>query len=83
MALLHRLSDTGWQRMTAWVYGMGLCALFLVSTVFHIVTWKKSHMRSGESRLLFWRAAVASCDTCVCVCVCMCAQVYGTLFPHV
>lgn len=47
MALLHRLSDNGWERITAWVYGMGLCALFLVSTVFHIITWKKSHMRWG------------------------------------
>ncbi|XP_044036837.1 monocyte to macrophage differentiation factor isoform X2 [Siniperca chuatsi] len=48
MALLHRLSDNGWEKITAWVYGMGLCALFLVSTVFHIITWKKSHMRSVE-----------------------------------
>ncbi|KAG8006520.1 Monocyte to macrophage differentiation factor, partial [Nibea albiflora] len=48
MALLHRLSDNGWERITAWVYGVGLCALFLVSTVFHIITWKKSHMRSVE-----------------------------------
>uniref|UniRef100_A0A8C2WFU2 Monocyte to macrophage differentiation-associated n=1 Tax=Cyclopterus lumpus TaxID=8103 RepID=A0A8C2WFU2_CYCLU len=48
MALLHRLSDSGWERITAWVYGVGLCALFLVSTVFHIITWKRSHMRSME-----------------------------------
>ncbi|XP_018589901.1 monocyte to macrophage differentiation factor isoform X5 [Scleropages formosus] len=48
MALLHRLSDNGWEKITAWVYGMGLCALFLVSTVFHIVSWKKSHMRAVE-----------------------------------
>ncbi|TRY95740.1 hypothetical protein DNTS_022137 [Danionella cerebrum] len=48
MALLHRLSDDRWQRITAWVYGMGLIALFLVSTVFHIITWKKSHMRTME-----------------------------------
>ncbi|XP_062342635.1 monocyte to macrophage differentiation factor isoform X4 [Osmerus eperlanus] len=48
MALLHRLSDDGWEKITALVYGMGLCALFLVSTVFHIITWKKSHMRSME-----------------------------------
>lgn len=63
MALLYRLSDTSWERLTAWVYGMGLCALFLVSTVFHTITWKKSHMRSGgilpapeNPLLLFWRA---------------------------
>lgn len=45
MALLHRLSDDRWERITAWVYGMGLIGLFLVSTVFHIISWKKSHMR--------------------------------------
>ncbi|MBN3300606.1 PAQRB factor, partial [Amia calva] len=43
-ALLYRLSDDRWEKLTAWVYGMGLCALFLVSTVFHIISWKKSHM---------------------------------------
>uniref|UniRef100_A0A8C1CQM5 Monocyte to macrophage differentiation-associated n=1 Tax=Cyprinus carpio carpio TaxID=630221 RepID=A0A8C1CQM5_CYPCA len=48
MALLHRLSDDRWERITAWVYGMGLIALFLVSTVFHIISWKKSHMRTME-----------------------------------
>ncbi|KAK7938781.1 hypothetical protein WMY93_002107 [Mugilogobius chulae] len=48
MALLHRLSDTSWERITAVVYGLGLCALFVVSTVFHIITWKKSHLRSME-----------------------------------
>ncbi|XP_034046139.1 monocyte to macrophage differentiation factor [Thalassophryne amazonica] len=48
MALLHRLSDNHWERITAMVYGLGLCALFVVSTVFHIITWKKSHMRSME-----------------------------------
>lgn len=47
VALLHRLSDNRWERITAWVYGLGLCALFLISTIFHIVTWKKSHMRFG------------------------------------
>ncbi|GAB1296661.1 Monocyte to macrophage differentiation factor [Apodemus speciosus] len=43
-ALLHRLSDDCWEKITAWIYGMGLCALFIVSTVFHIVSWKKSHL---------------------------------------
>lgn len=46
-ALLHRLSDDRWEKITAWIYGMGLCALFIVSTVFHIVSWKKSHLRYG------------------------------------
>ncbi|CAB1342087.1 unnamed protein product [Coregonus sp. 'balchen'] len=36
MALLHRLSDDRWEKITAWVYGMGLCALFLVSTVLNL-----------------------------------------------
>ena len=45
MALLHRQADDGWQRLTAVVYGLGLIALFLVSSVFHIISWKKSHMR--------------------------------------
>lgn len=44
-ALLHRLSDDRWEKITAWMYGVGLCALFIVSTVFHIVSWKKSHLR--------------------------------------
>ncbi|XP_056672537.1 monocyte to macrophage differentiation factor isoform X5 [Monodelphis domestica] len=47
-ALLHRLSDDCWEKITAWIYGMGLCALFIVSTVFHIVSWKKSHLRTME-----------------------------------
>uniref|UniRef100_A0A452V442 Monocyte to macrophage differentiation associated n=1 Tax=Ursus maritimus TaxID=29073 RepID=A0A452V442_URSMA len=47
-ALLHRLSDDCWEKITAWIYGMGLCALFIVSTVFHIVSWKKSHLRTVE-----------------------------------
>lgn len=44
-ALLHLLSDDRWEKITAWMYGVGLCALFIVSTVFHIVSWKKSHLR--------------------------------------
>ncbi|KAJ7317906.1 hypothetical protein JRQ81_004068 [Phrynocephalus forsythii] len=47
-ALLHRLSDDGWEKITAWMYGVGLCALFIVSTVFHIISWKKSHLRTME-----------------------------------
>ncbi|XP_042307713.1 monocyte to macrophage differentiation factor isoform X2 [Sceloporus undulatus] len=46
--LLHRLSDDQWEKITAWMYGIGLCALFIVSTVFHIISWKKSHLRTME-----------------------------------
>lgn len=63
MAFLHRLSDNRWERITAWVYGMGLCALFLVSTVFHIVTWKKSHMRWGGK--CAGKAAVGTSHVCI------------------
>ncbi|KAG7263337.1 hypothetical protein CRUP_036660 [Coryphaenoides rupestris] len=37
--------DDNWQRLTALVYGLGLITLFLVSSIFHIISWKKSHMR--------------------------------------
>ncbi|XP_058021678.1 monocyte to macrophage differentiation factor isoform X4 [Ahaetulla prasina] len=47
-ALLHRLSEDQWEKITAWIYGVGLCALFIVSTVFHIISWKKSHLRTME-----------------------------------
>ncbi|KAJ6658116.1 hypothetical protein lerEdw1_001592 [Lerista edwardsae] len=58
-ALLHRLSDDRWEKITAWMYGIGLCALFIVSTVFHIISWKKSHLRyMPGTHLLF------SCVTC-------------------
>ncbi|XP_025773598.1 monocyte to macrophage differentiation factor isoform X3 [Puma concolor] len=53
-ALLHRLSDDCWEKITAWIYGMGLCALFIVSTVFHIVSWKKSHLRYKVVELFFY-----------------------------
>ncbi|XP_072882632.1 monocyte to macrophage differentiation factor-like isoform X1 [Hemitrygon akajei] len=46
--LLHRLSDDQWEKITAWMYGVGLCALFIVSTFFHIIAWKKSHLRTME-----------------------------------
>ncbi|KAL6034567.1 hypothetical protein STEG23_035845 [Scotinomys teguina] len=52
-ALLHRLSDDCWEKITAWIYGMGLCALFIVSTVFHIVSWKKSHLSFEGPTALF------------------------------
>lgn len=42
---LYFLSDDDWETLSAWVYGLGLCGLFVVSTVFHTVSWKKSHLR--------------------------------------
>ncbi|XP_060224035.1 monocyte to macrophage differentiation factor 2 isoform X3 [Meriones unguiculatus] len=45
---LYFLSDDDWESISAWIYGLGLCGLFVVSTVFHTVSWKKSHLRSVE-----------------------------------
>uniref|UniRef100_A0A8C5L1J0 Monocyte to macrophage differentiation protein n=1 Tax=Jaculus jaculus TaxID=51337 RepID=A0A8C5L1J0_JACJA len=56
-ALLHRLSDDCWEKITAWIYGMGFCTLFIVSTVVHIVSWKKSHLRTVEMVMYFFIAA--------------------------
>ncbi|KAM5228451.1 LOW QUALITY PROTEIN: ras-associating and dilute domain-containing protein [Ctenodactylus gundi] len=45
---LYFLSDDDWETISAWIYGLGLCGLFVVSTVFHTVSWKKSHLRTVE-----------------------------------
>lgn len=42
---LYFLSDDDWETISAWIYGLGLCGLFVVSTVFHTISWKKSHLR--------------------------------------
>ena len=42
---LYFLSDDDWEAISAWIYGLGLCGLFVVSTVFHTISWKKSHLR--------------------------------------
>ncbi|XP_060029277.1 monocyte to macrophage differentiation factor 2 isoform X1 [Erinaceus europaeus] len=43
---LYFLSDDAQETLSAWVYGLGLCGLFVVSTAFHTVSWKKSHLRT-------------------------------------
>ncbi|XP_015990812.1 monocyte to macrophage differentiation factor 2 isoform X2 [Rousettus aegyptiacus] len=48
---LYFLSDDDWETISAWIYGLGLCGLFVVSTVFHTVSWKKSHLRTVEHTL--------------------------------
>ncbi|KAK2499741.1 hypothetical protein MC885_009894 [Smutsia gigantea] len=45
---LYFLSDDDWKAISAWIYGLGLCGLFVVSTVFHTISWKKSHLRAVE-----------------------------------
>ncbi|XP_048967133.1 ras-associating and dilute domain-containing protein isoform X3 [Canis lupus dingo] len=45
---LYLLSDDDWETISAWIYGLGLCGLFVVSTVFHTISWKKSHLRMVE-----------------------------------
>ncbi|XP_054635869.1 monocyte to macrophage differentiation factor 2-like isoform X1 [Dunckerocampus dactyliophorus] len=47
-SLLHFQSEDQWERVSAWVYGAGLSSLFTISTLFHTVAWKKSHLRSVE-----------------------------------
>ncbi|XP_037109679.1 monocyte to macrophage differentiation factor 2-like isoform X2 [Syngnathus acus] len=47
-SLLHLQSEDQWERVSAWVYGAGLSSLFTVSTLFHTVAWKKSHLRDVE-----------------------------------
>lgn len=42
---LYFLSDDDWETISAWIYSLGLCGLFVVSTVFHTISWKKSHLR--------------------------------------
>ncbi|XP_030885148.1 monocyte to macrophage differentiation factor 2 isoform X6 [Leptonychotes weddellii] len=45
---LYFLSDDDWETISAWIYGLGLCGLFVVSTMFHTISWKKSHLRMVE-----------------------------------
>ncbi|XP_042777015.1 monocyte to macrophage differentiation factor 2 isoform X2 [Panthera onca] len=45
---LYFLSDDDWETISAWIYGLGLCGLFVVSTVFHTISWKKRHLRMVE-----------------------------------
>ncbi|XP_036788812.2 ras-associating and dilute domain-containing protein isoform X2 [Manis pentadactyla] len=45
---LYFLSDDDWEAISAWIYGLGLSGLFVVSTVFHTISWKKSHLRVVE-----------------------------------
>ncbi|KAM6157152.1 monocyte to macrophage differentiation factor 2-like [Erethizon dorsatum] len=35
---LYFLSDDDWETISAWIYGLGLCGLFVVSTVFHTIS---------------------------------------------
>ncbi|XP_062915017.1 monocyte to macrophage differentiation factor 2a isoform X2 [Mobula hypostoma] len=44
-SILYGLSDDQWEMISAWIYGFGLSGLFIVSTVFHTISWKKSHFR--------------------------------------
>ncbi|XP_064178624.1 monocyte to macrophage differentiation factor 2-like isoform X4 [Anguilla rostrata] len=53
-SLLHFLSDDQWETISAWIYGFGLSGLFIVSTVFHTISWKKSHLRLNLRELGPW-----------------------------
>ncbi|XP_063170995.1 monocyte to macrophage differentiation factor 2 isoform X1 [Candoia aspera] len=47
-SVLHILSDNQWKTISAWIYGFGLSGLFIVSTTFHTISWKKRHLRTVE-----------------------------------
>ncbi|XP_069760857.1 monocyte to macrophage differentiation factor 2a isoform X1 [Narcine bancroftii] len=47
-SILCGLSDDQWEMISAWIYGFGLSGLFIVSTIFHTISWKKSHLRTME-----------------------------------
>ncbi|XP_048408688.1 monocyte to macrophage differentiation factor 2a isoform X2 [Stegostoma tigrinum] len=53
-SILCGLSDDQWEMISAWIYGFGLCGLFIVSTVFHTISWKKSHFRLNLRELGPW-----------------------------
>uniref|UniRef100_UPI00358E497C monocyte to macrophage differentiation factor 2-like isoform X2 n=1 Tax=Myxine glutinosa TaxID=7769 RepID=UPI00358E497C len=46
--VLHLLSNEKWHSLAALLYGAGLCGLFIVSTIFHTVTWKTAHLQTIE-----------------------------------
>ncbi|XP_068764192.1 monocyte to macrophage differentiation factor 2 isoform X1 [Struthio camelus] len=47
-SILYVLSDDHWETISAWIYGFGLSSLFIVSTIFHTISWKKRHLRTVE-----------------------------------
>ncbi|XP_026883315.1 monocyte to macrophage differentiation factor 2-like isoform X5 [Electrophorus electricus] len=54
--LLYFLSNDQWEETSAWLYGAGLSSLFTISTAFHIITWKKSHLRYKVIELVCYTA---------------------------
>ncbi|XP_060799044.1 monocyte to macrophage differentiation factor 2a isoform X3 [Neoarius graeffei] len=55
-SLLYFQSDDKWESITAWLYGTGLSGLFIMSTMFHTVSWKKSHLQLNLRELGPWAA---------------------------
>ncbi|XP_069501619.1 monocyte to macrophage differentiation factor 2 isoform X2 [Ambystoma mexicanum] len=53
-SILYLLSDDQWEAICAWIYGFGLSSLFIVSTIFHTISWKKSHLRLNLRELGPW-----------------------------
>nr|XP_016853300.1 PREDICTED: monocyte to macrophage differentiation factor 2 [Anolis carolinensis] len=48
-SVLYVLSDNQWEAISAWIYGFGLSGLFIVSTIFHTISWKKRHLRNDKN----------------------------------
>ncbi|NWY73034.1 PAQRA factor, partial [Erithacus rubecula] len=71
-SILYILSDDQWETISAWIYGFGLSSLFIVSTIFHTISWKKRHLRYNTWLLRAWEggegpgapSAVTICLSC-------------------
>ncbi|KAM6424339.1 monocyte to macrophage differentiation factor 2 isoform 3-T3 [Liasis olivaceus] len=71
-SVLYILSDNQWETISAWIYGSGLSGLFIVSTTFHTISWKKRHLRTVEhclhmfDRMVIYFFIAASYAPCCC-----------------
>ncbi|XP_037241744.1 monocyte to macrophage differentiation factor 2 isoform X1 [Falco rusticolus] len=72
-SILYILSDDRWETISAWIYGFGLSSLFIVSTIFHTISWKKRHLRyqpwllgAREGAEGLEAPGAAGCDPSVC-----------------
>ncbi|XP_078237395.1 monocyte to macrophage differentiation factor 2 isoform X2 [Pogona vitticeps] len=87
-SILYVLSDDQWETISAWIYGFGLSGLFIVSTIFHTISWKKRHLRTVEhclhmfDRMVIYFFIAASYAPCYKLVELVCYVIMG-FFPAV